>query len=114
MVQTFYVDTADLEPSGERRQRLKDLKASLQDPAFAAEFTKNLRANAEVRNTISITVLEGSNKVNVIPPQASAQLDVRSSQAKIRSSSSMNCEKLSGTSRSTLNPYSRLPKCFSY
>jgi acetylornithine deacetylase/succinyl-diaminopimelate desuccinylase-like protein len=77
VVQTFYVDTADLEPSGERRQRLKDLKASLQDPAFAAEFTKNLRANAEVRNTISITVLEGSNKVNVIPPQASAQLDVR-------------------------------------
>jgi len=69
VVQTFYVDTADLEPSGERRQRLKDLKASLQDPAFAAEFTKNLRANAEVRNTISITVLEGSNKVNVIPPQ---------------------------------------------
>lgn len=77
VVQTFYADTADLEPSGERRQRLKDLKASLQDPAFAAEFTKNLRANAEVRNTISITVLEGSNKVNVIPPQASAQLDVR-------------------------------------
>ena len=76
VVQTFYADTADLEPSGERRQRLKDLKASLQDPAFAAEFTKNLRANAEVRNTISITVLEGSNKVNVIPPQASAQLDV--------------------------------------
>ncbi|MGH7167083.1 MAG: M20/M25/M40 family metallo-hydrolase [Nitrospiraceae bacterium] len=76
-VQSFYADTADLEPSPERRQRLKDLKASLQNPAFAAEFTKNLRANAEVRNTISVTMLEGSNKVNVIPPQAYAQLDVR-------------------------------------
>ena len=77
VVQKFYADTADLEPSPERRQRLKNLKASLRDPAFAAEFTKNLRANAEVRNTISITMLEGSTKVNVIPPQASAQLDVR-------------------------------------
>lgn len=77
VVQRFYADTADLEPSPERRERLKDLKASLQDPKFAAEFSRNLRANAEVRNTISITMLEGSNKVNVISPQASAQLDVR-------------------------------------
>ena len=76
-VQRFYADTADLDPSPERRQRLKDLTASLQDPAFAAEFTKNLRANAEIRNTISVTMVEGSNKVNVIPPQATAQLDVR-------------------------------------
>jgi len=76
-VQRFYADTADLEPSPERRQRLRDLRASLQNPAFAAEFTKNLRANAEVRNTISVTMLEGSNKVNVIPPEVSAQLDVR-------------------------------------
>jgi acetylornithine deacetylase/succinyl-diaminopimelate desuccinylase-like protein len=77
VVQRFYADTANLEPSPERRQLLKDLKASLRDPAFAAEFTKNLMANAQVRNTISITMLEGSTKVNVIPPQASAQLDVR-------------------------------------
>jgi acetylornithine deacetylase/succinyl-diaminopimelate desuccinylase-like protein len=75
-VQKFYGDTANLEPSP-RKERLKDLKASLQDPAFAAEFTKNLPANAQVRNTISITMLEGSNKVNVISPQASAQIDVR-------------------------------------
>jgi acetylornithine deacetylase/succinyl-diaminopimelate desuccinylase-like protein len=76
-VQRFYADTADLEPSPERRQALKNLRDSLQNDAFAAEFTKNLRANAEVRNTISVTVLEGSNKINVIPPQAFAQLDVR-------------------------------------
>jgi acetylornithine deacetylase/succinyl-diaminopimelate desuccinylase-like protein len=29
------------------------------------------------RNTCSITVLEGSNKINVVPPVASAQLDCR-------------------------------------
>lgn len=75
-VQRFYADLADLEPSP-RRERWKDLKNSLQDPTFAAEFARDLRANATVRNTISITMLEGSNKVNVIPPQASAQVDTR-------------------------------------
>ena len=75
-VQRFYADLADLEPSP-RRERLKDLQGSLQDPVFAAEFTKDLVGNARVRNTISVTMLEGSNKVNVIPPQASAQIDTR-------------------------------------
>jgi len=77
VVQKFYADTADLEPNPETREQLRDLNKSLSDPAFAAEFTKNPFANARVRNTISITMLEGSNKVNVIPAVASAQLDVR-------------------------------------
>jgi acetylornithine deacetylase/succinyl-diaminopimelate desuccinylase-like protein len=77
VVQKFYADTAYLDPMPARRERLKNLRESLLDPAFAAEFTKDLRDNAAVRNTISITMLEGSNKVNVIPPEASAQLDVR-------------------------------------
>src|SRR6185312_3693463 len=47
------------------------------DPAFASEFTKDLQANALVRDTISLTSLEGSNKTNVISPQASAELDIR-------------------------------------
>jgi acetylornithine deacetylase/succinyl-diaminopimelate desuccinylase-like protein len=77
VAQKFFADIADLETVPERRERLKDLRASLQDPAFAAQFTKDLRNNATVRNTISITMLEGSSKVNVIPAEASAQLDVR-------------------------------------
>ena len=77
VVQKFYADTADLDPNPQGREQLKDLNKSLSDPIFAAEFTKNPRANARVRNTISITMLEGSNKVNVIPAVASAQLDVR-------------------------------------
>jgi acetylornithine deacetylase/succinyl-diaminopimelate desuccinylase-like protein len=77
IVQKFYAQTAHLDPVAERRKRLKDLRTALLDPVFAAEFTKDLRANAMVRNTISITMLEGSNKINVIPPEASAQLDVR-------------------------------------
>lgn len=77
VAQKFYADIADLDPSPEKKQRLKNLRESLQDPAFAAEFTRDLRNNATVRNTISITMLEGSNKVNVIPAEATAQLDVR-------------------------------------
>ena len=40
-------------------------------------FTANLYYNAILRNTISITALRGSDKTNVIPPEASAELDVR-------------------------------------
>jgi acetylornithine deacetylase/succinyl-diaminopimelate desuccinylase-like protein len=77
VAQQFYADIADLDPSLPRRQQLKDLRTSLKDPVFAAEFTKDVHNNARVRNTISITMLEGSGKVNVIPAEASAQLDVR-------------------------------------
>ena len=77
VVQKFYADIADFYPSAQERERLRDLKQSLSDPAFAAEFTKDRWDNAVVRDTISITMLEGSNKINVIPAVASAQLDVR-------------------------------------
>ena len=44
---------------------------------FRKEFLANPTFNALVRNTISPTVLEGSNKTNVIPGHARAQLDCR-------------------------------------
>jgi acetylornithine deacetylase/succinyl-diaminopimelate desuccinylase-like protein len=75
-LQQFYADTAHLEADG-RREKLKDLRAALADPAFAAEFTAHPRQNAQVRNTISLTRLASGNKTNVIPPEASAELDVR-------------------------------------
>jgi acetylornithine deacetylase/succinyl-diaminopimelate desuccinylase-like protein len=75
-VQQFYAQTARSEPA-ERRKKYLDLRAALQDKAFAAEFTRDSRNNASVRNTISITVIKGSDKTNVIPAQATAELDVR-------------------------------------
>ena len=42
-----------------------------------AWFTSNLYYNAILRNTVSITVLRGSEKTNIIPQEASAELDVR-------------------------------------
>lgn len=75
-VQKFYADTASSEPEP-RRTRYRDLRQSLQDPAFRAEFLKDPRNSASVRNTIAITGIKGSDKVNVIPALASAELDVR-------------------------------------
>jgi acetylornithine deacetylase/succinyl-diaminopimelate desuccinylase-like protein len=75
-VQEFYAQVAGSERD-ERRKKFLDLRASLQDQAFAAEFTKDPRHNASVRNTIAITVIKASDKTNVIPAQATAELDVR-------------------------------------
>jgi acetylornithine deacetylase/succinyl-diaminopimelate desuccinylase-like protein len=75
-LQRFYADTAHLEPEP-RREKLRDLRTALADPTFATEFTAQPRQNAQVRNTISLTRLASGNKTNVIPPEASAELDVR-------------------------------------
>jgi acetylornithine deacetylase/succinyl-diaminopimelate desuccinylase-like protein len=75
-VQKFYADSAGSAPPGRREQYL-DLRKALQNPAFAAEFLKDRSNNARVRNTISITGIKGSDKINVIPAQASAEIDVR-------------------------------------
>lgn len=75
-VQSFHSTTAHL-AQGARRDRFRDLRAALRDPAFAAEYTAGLRENAMVRNTVSLTALSGSSKTNVIAPEATAELDVR-------------------------------------
>jgi len=75
-VQKFYADSAASAPPG-RREPYKDLRRALQNPAFAAEFLKDRSNNARVRNTIAITGIKGSDKINVIPAEASAEIDVR-------------------------------------
>jgi len=75
-VQKFYADSAASAPAA-RRDQYMDLRKALQDPAFAAEFLKDRSNNARVRNTLSITGIKGSDKINVIPAEASAQIDVR-------------------------------------
>jgi acetylornithine deacetylase/succinyl-diaminopimelate desuccinylase-like protein len=75
-VQEFYTAIAELAPP-EHRHRLRDLTTALGDKAFADGFTRRARDNARVRNTIAVTMLEGSSKVNVIPNEARAEIDVR-------------------------------------
>ena len=54
-----------------------DLERSLRDPEFRARFVSNRQYAAMVRTTFAVTMLRGSEKSNVIPPEATAQLDCR-------------------------------------
>ena len=73
----YFKDLATRERDPRRRKWFADPASALRDPVAVRFFTANLYYNAILRNTISITVLHGSEKTNVIPPEASAELDVR-------------------------------------
>lgn len=75
-VQSYFTALAAQEESA-KAERFRDLGRALTNPVFLKEFIANPTYNALVRNTISPTVLEGSNKTNVIPAHARAQLDCR-------------------------------------
>ena len=75
-VQAYFTALAAKEEPAKAEQ-YRNLEKALSDPGFRKEFLGNPTYNALVRNTISPTVLEGSNKTNVIPAHARAQLDCR-------------------------------------
>jgi acetylornithine deacetylase/succinyl-diaminopimelate desuccinylase-like protein len=56
---------------------LSDVKKALDNPAAREWILSDVYWNAYLRNTISLTALTGSNKTNVIPPEASAEIDIR-------------------------------------
>ena len=62
---------------GEGRRWMQDPAAALRSPRGRAWLTADPDRNALLRNTITPTVLTGSNKTNVIPAEASAEVDVR-------------------------------------
>ena len=59
------------------RKFLEDIEKGLSDPAFSKHLTSNPIFNAIVRNTISLTILRGGSKINVIPSESTASLDCR-------------------------------------
>jgi acetylornithine deacetylase/succinyl-diaminopimelate desuccinylase-like protein len=75
-VQEFFSRVAGLLP-GDRGVGYDDLERGLRDPAFRARFVENRQFAAMVRTTFAVTMLQGSEKSNVIPPEATAQLDCR-------------------------------------
>ncbi|HYT71223.1 MAG TPA: M20/M25/M40 family metallo-hydrolase [Gemmatimonadales bacterium] len=77
VVERYFRDLSTIESDAMRRVWLADLRAALRDSAVARALTSDLTYNALLRNTISITGLGGSDKTNVIPPVATAALDVR-------------------------------------
>lgn len=58
-------------------EKYANLREGIKDPAFLRQLENDPGARALTRNTISITMLSGSNKVNVIPPVATAEIDTR-------------------------------------
>jgi acetylornithine deacetylase/succinyl-diaminopimelate desuccinylase-like protein len=75
-VQAYYAALAESE-TGATRERYRDIRAALEDPKFRSEFLRDPRAAALVRHTITPTVFTASQKTNVIPQTASADLDCR-------------------------------------
>jgi acetylornithine deacetylase/succinyl-diaminopimelate desuccinylase-like protein len=63
--------------AAQQRAWLADVRAALSDPAAREWILADVYWNAILRNTISLTVLTGSNKTNVIPAEAVAEIDIR-------------------------------------
>ncbi|HXW08062.1 MAG TPA: M20/M25/M40 family metallo-hydrolase [Vicinamibacterales bacterium] len=60
------------------RERFTNIDAAIREPGVVAELQRDDPAlHALVRNTCSITRLDGSDKINVIPPEARAEIDCR-------------------------------------
>src|SRR5881394_3889235 len=76
-VERSFRDLATIERDSTVRRWLGDIRTALRDTVAVRVLTADLTYNALLHNTISITGLKGSDKTNVIPPVATAALDVR-------------------------------------
>jgi acetylornithine deacetylase/succinyl-diaminopimelate desuccinylase-like protein len=63
--------------TGRQRDWLFDVKKALANREAREWILSDVYWNAILRNTISLTGLSGSNKTNVIPAEATAEVDVR-------------------------------------
>ena len=75
-VEEYFHQIARLEKEP-RASLFRNIRASLQDPAFVKEITADERYNYLLRDTVSLTVLKGGPQTNVIPDTASCDLDIR-------------------------------------
>jgi acetylornithine deacetylase/succinyl-diaminopimelate desuccinylase-like protein len=62
---------------GERRRWLEDVRAALADERARAWILSDPSWHSFLRSTVQVTVLSASDKTNVVPAEASAELDVR-------------------------------------
>jgi acetylornithine deacetylase/succinyl-diaminopimelate desuccinylase-like protein len=60
-----------------QRGWLSNVRVALDNPRAREWILSDVTWNAILRNTISLTVLNGSNKTNVIPGVATAEIDIR-------------------------------------
>jgi acetylornithine deacetylase/succinyl-diaminopimelate desuccinylase-like protein len=76
MVKEFFMRMAPKQPPDERKF-FEDIEKGLGNPSFSAKLISIPIYNAMVRDTISLTLLRGGSKVNVIPSESTATLDCR-------------------------------------
>ncbi len=76
-VEVYFEGLAETQ-KGERGEQFARLSTAVKDPNFLLELQlENPFLHALTRNTCSITRLEGSSKINVVPTEASAEIDCR-------------------------------------
>lgn len=76
VVQQYFREIADQAPP-ELRDAYKDLAAATKDPQMVKLLLEDHLKSAMLRNTVSLTELKAGYKTNVIPGEATAQLDCR-------------------------------------
>jgi acetylornithine deacetylase/succinyl-diaminopimelate desuccinylase-like protein len=76
VVEQSFKSLAPLAPPAQAA-KFASIRESIKDPEFLRQLESEPFARAIIRNTISITMLQGSNKINVIPPAAYAEIDTR-------------------------------------
>ncbi len=76
VVQEFLHDMAPYQTQ-ERAAQYRNIRKAVEDRKFQEEVERDESLNFLLRDTISLTMLGGSEQTNVIPPEAWANLDVR-------------------------------------
>ena len=76
VVEEFLRDMAPYE-SPQRAASYRNIRKAIEDRNFREEVEHDPSLNFLLRDTISLTMLGGSEQTNVIPPEAWANLDVR-------------------------------------
>jgi acetylornithine deacetylase/succinyl-diaminopimelate desuccinylase-like protein len=75
-VEEYFQQIASLEHEP-MASRFRNIRKSLEDPTFAKKLSANEDFNYQLRDTVALTVLQGSSQTNVIPDTAYCELDVR-------------------------------------
>jgi acetylornithine deacetylase/succinyl-diaminopimelate desuccinylase-like protein len=76
VVDEFLREMAPYEPP-ERARVYRNIRKSIEDKKFQQDVEKDEALNYLLRDTITLTMIGGSEQTNVIPPEAWANLDVR-------------------------------------
>src|SRR5262249_21490068 len=76
VVEQSFRSLAPLTPP-QQAAKFANLREAIKDPDFLRQLDGDPFARSILHNTISVTVLQGSSKINVIPPVAHAEIDTR-------------------------------------